>query len=102
MKKALTVLVLILVATVAHAALVGFQVAFTAQVEQSHIGYAKLGLEAQGGDPAALKAHCIAAGKAACEQEFRRLVSVGRCMNDQNLKVQLDAVRTKDLVNVLE
>lgn len=102
MKKILAILVLVFVVTVAHAAIVGVQVSFTANVEKFSIDYARMGLHAQGGEPGNLFAHCAATAKVAYENEFRRLAAVGRCVNDQNLKQQLDAIRTKDHVNALK
>ena len=102
MKKALVTITFALVLVVAvNAAVVGFAVSFQAQIEQSHVGYAKLGMEASGLQEADLKAHCIAVGKAACEQEFRRLVAIGVSKRQQDKNAELEAVMAEGLDNSL-
>lgn len=102
MKKALfTITLAFVLAAVANAALVGFNVSFQAQVEQSKIGYAKLGMEASGFKAVDLKAHCVAVGKAATEQEFNRMAAIGLSYQKQLKAVEVEAVLSDGLNNTL-
>ena len=81
---------------------VNLPVSFNAEIEGTDIGYAKLGLEAQGMDPSTLKTHCLAIAKSAAEHEFKRLTAVGRSKRSQDLAVEVAAILADGLDNTLD